>query len=302
MGEERGYMPTDLPTRILGDTGLEVTQLGFGAMVLWGSYRDISDEQAGRLLNAILDSGITFIDTSPDYGVSEDRIGKHISHRRDAFYLATKCGCNIDPDAVPLDPDHLWTGDRLRRNIDQSLRRMKTDHVDVLQMHNPPVEDVEKGGLVEVLQEIRASGKTRFIGVSSPTGPDLLEFVRMGVFDTFQIPYSALERRHEGLIQEAADAGAGIIIRGGIARGHLGGERWAKWGRAQLTDLLDGMSRYEFVLRFTLTHPSCHTTIVGTADLEHLRSNTAAAQAGPLPSDVYDQVKKRLDKIGEGPE
>ena len=271
-------MPTDLPTRILGDTGLEVTQLGFGAMVLWGSYRDISDEQAGRLLNAILDSGITFIDTSPDYGVSEDRIGKHISHRRDAFYLATKCGCNIDPDAVPLDPDHLWTGDRLRRNIDQSLRRMKTDHVDVLQMHNPPVEDVEKGGLVEVLQEIRASGKTRFIGVSSPTGPDLLEFVRMGVFDTFQIPYSALERRHEGLIQEAADAGAGIIIRGGIARGHLGGERWAKWGSCPT----DGPARRDEPLRIRAAFHA-HPSLLPHHHRGHGRPGTPPVQYGCRP-------------------
>ena len=294
-------MSTDLPTRVLGRTGLEVTQLGFGGVEVGNFNRDISDEQAGRVLNAILDSDINFLDTAPDYGLSEERIGATISHRRDSFYLATKCGCNIDPDGVGQEPKHLWTGDRLRRNIEQSLKRMKTDYVDLLQMHNPSVEAVENGGLVEALNEIRASGKTRFIGVSS-TAPHLLEFVRMGVFDTFQIPYSALERRHERMIQESADAGAGIIIRGGIARGHLGGDGWAKWDGAQLTDLLDGMSRYEFVLRFTLTHPSCHTTIVGTADLEHVRSNTAAAQAGPLPSDVYEKAKERLDKIGEGPE
>ena len=269
-------MATDLPTRVLGRTGLEVTQLGFGGVEVGNFNRDIGDEQAGRVLNAVLDSGINFLDTAPDYGLSEERIGATVSHRRDSFYLATKCGCNIDPCGVGQEPGHLWTGDRLRRNIEQSLRRLKTDYVDVLQMHNPSVEAVENGGLVEVLQEIRASGKTRFIGVSS-TAPHLLEFVRMGVFDTFQIPYSALERRHERMIQEAADAGAGIIIRGGIARGHLGRERWAKWDGAQLTDLLDGMSRYEFVLRFTLTHPACHTTIVGTADPEHLKSNTAAA-------------------------
>ena len=220
-------MPSDLPTRVLGRTGLVVTQLGFGGVEVGDVSRDITDEQAGRVLNAILDSGINFLDTAPDYGLSEERIGATISHRRDSFYLATKCGCNIDPDGVRQEPGHLWTGDRLRRNIEQSLRRMKTDYVDLLQMHNPSVEAVESGGLVEALNEIRASGKTRFIGVSS-TAPHLLEFVRMGVFDTFQIPYSALERRHEGMIQESADAGAGIIIRGGIARGHLGRDRWAK--------------------------------------------------------------------------
>ena len=294
-------MQTELPTKTLGRTGLEVTQLGFGAMELRGARHEISDEQAGRVLNAVLDSGVNFIDTAPDYGVSEERIGRYISYRREEFYLATKCGCNIGPDGVRQEPGHVWTTDRLRRNIDESLRRMKTDHVDMLQMHNPSVEDVEQNGLVEVLQEIRDAGKTRFIGVSS-TAPHLLGFARMGVFDTFQIPYSALERRHERMIQEAADAGAGIVIRGGIAKGHReGGERWTKWDQAQLNDLLDDMNRYEFVLRFTLTHPACHTTIVGTADLDHLRSNVAAVKAGLLPPDVYEQAKQRLAQIGEEP-
>ena len=295
-------METTLPERTLGRTELEVTQLGFGAMALRGSTGDISDAEAGRVLNGVLDSGINFIDTSPDYGVSEARIGRYISHRRNEFYLATKCGCNISPDGVRQDPGHVWTADRLRRNIDQSLQRMKTDHVDVLQMHNPSVEDVERGGLIEVLQELRQAGTTRFIGVSS-TAPHLLAFAGTGAFDTFQVPYSALERRHERMIQEAAHMGAGIIIRGGIAKGHReSGERWAKWDEARLNDLLGSMNRYEFVLRFTLTHPACHTTIVGTANFDHLQANVAAAKTGPLPPQVYEQAKARLAQIGEEPE
>ncbi|MAE39559.1 MAG: aldo/keto reductase [Psychrobacter sp.] len=295
-------MQTGLAKRKLGRTGLEVTQLGFGGVEIGDLTRDISDEAAGRVLHVVLDSGINFIDTAPDYGLSEERIGKHISHRRNEYYLATKCGCNIAPDGERQNPGHVWTGERLRRNIDQSLRRMRTDYIDVLQMHNPSVEEFEQGGLGEVLQEIRQAGKTRFIGVSS-TAPHLLAFARMGAFDTFQIPYSALERRHERMIKQAADMGAGIIIRGGIAQGHRDSRgRWAKWEKAQLDDLLDDMNRYEFVLRFTLTHPACHTTIVGTADLNHLRANVATIKAGPLPPDVYELAKGRLTQIGEAPE
>lgn len=291
-----------LPTQILGRTGMEVSQLGFGAMELRGPTSEVGDEQAERVLNAVLDAGVTFIDTSPDYGLSEERIGAFISHRRDEFYLATKCGCNIGVDGQSGDPGHLWTAERLHRNIDQSLMRMRTDHVDVLQMHNPSVQEVGQGGLVEALQEIRKAGKARFIGVSS-TAPHLLGFVRMGAFDTFQIPYSALERRHEEMIQEAADAGAGIIIRGGIGKGRRSNEeRNAAWEKARLDELLGDMNRHEFVLRFTLTHPACHTTIVGTADLEHLEANVAAALAGPLPMAVYEEAKERLTQIGEAPE
>ena len=292
-------MQDSLPKRALGRTGLKITQLGFG-----GAERGLSDDaeadpQAERVLNAVLDAGINLIDTAPDYGANEERIGRCIGHRREEFYLATKCGCNIDAGGVQLEPGHLWTADRVRRNVEQSLRRLRTDHVDLLQMHNPSVEDVEREELVQVLEEIRQAGKTRFIGVSS-TAPHLLPFVEMGVFDTFQIPYSALERRHERMIQEAADAGAGIIIRGGIGLGHRGAEEsWSKWDRARLDDLADGMSRYEFVLRFTLTHPSCHSTIVGTQDLEHLNSNVTAAKAGPLTPEVYNLAKERLANIGE---
>ena len=137
-------MPENLKRRMLGLTGLEVTQLGFGT----ANSGEVGNDQAERVLNAVLDAGINFIDTAPDYDRSEERIGKYISHRRDEFLLATKCGCNIDSHGERLDPGHLWTADRLRQNIDQSLSRMMTDHVDVLQMHNPSVEEVEYGGLV----------------------------------------------------------------------------------------------------------------------------------------------------------
>ena len=297
-------MPAELPRQTLGRTGLEVTQYSLGGMDLRGVQRrsDSTDEAAERVLNAVLDQGINFIDTAPDYGESEERIGKYISHRRDEFYLATKCGCNIGPQGGRQEPSHVWTADRLRRNIDQSLERMKTDYVDVLQMHNPSVEEVEQNVLVEVLQEIKAAGKTRFIGVSS-TAPDLLPFARLGVFDTFQVPYSVLQREHERMIQEAAAAGAGIIIRGGVAKGIREGSPFAgKWNEAHLEDLIGEMSPYEFMVRFTLTHPACHTAIVGTVNPDHLAANIAAAKGGPLPPDLYEQVKVRMAEIGEVPE
>ena len=136
-------MQTELAKRTLGRTELKVTQLGFGGVEIGDLPRDISDEAAGRVLHAVLDSGINFIDTAPDYGASEERIGQHISHRRGEFYLASKCGCNIGPDGSRHDPGHMWTAERLRRNINQSLQRMRTDYIDVLQMHNPSVEWVE---------------------------------------------------------------------------------------------------------------------------------------------------------------
>ena len=116
-----------LPKRTLGRTGLEVTQLGYGAMEIrgdriWGG-RPCSDEQAKTILDAVLDAGINFIDTANDYGKSEMFIGRHIAHRRGDFYLATKCGCHMifagDHDETP----HFWTRENILRNICDSLMK-----------------------------------------------------------------------------------------------------------------------------------------------------------------------------------
>jgi len=297
--------------RTLGRTGLEVTQLGFGAMEIrgnriWGG-RPCSDEQAETILNAVLDSGINFIDTANDYGKSEMYIGQYLSKRRSEFYVATKCGCTMqfagDHDETP----HYWNRENIMRNIADSTMKMRTDYVDILQLHNPDVETTEKSGVVDMLKELKAAGVVKHIGCSS-TSPHLATYIDWGVFDVFQIPYSALERQHENLITKAAEAGAGIIIRGGVARGEpgegLGGEdRWAKFEKAKLDELLEaGETRTGFLLRFTLSHPHCDTTIVGTVNPEHLKENIAIAQKGALSADIYAEAKKRLDAVGESPE
>jgi len=293
---------------ILGRTGLAVTKLSYGAMEIRGhrvwSGRPIEDADSERILNAVLDAGINFIDTSYDYGRSEELIGRFISHRRDEYILATKCGCTLvdcgDHDETP----HIWTRENLLHNIDTSLSRMKTDYVDVLQLHGPTPAQAEEGQLIDALKEIQATGKVRFIGISSYL-PNLPPFIGQGVFDTFQLPYSALEREHEDWITKAADTGAGIIIRGGVGQGEPGigrgsTDRWRAWEAAKLDELLEhGEHRTGFLLRFTLSHPAMTTTIVGTRNPVHLAENLRCAEMGPLAKDVYEEAKKRLDAIGQ---
>ncbi len=302
---------TNLPTATLGRTGLEVTRLGYGAMEVRGSRiwggRPVTEEQAKTILNAVLDAGINFIDTANDYGRSEEFIGKYIANRRDEYYLATKCGCTVVyKDEDTDDTPHVWTRENLFRGLEESLTRMKTDHVDIMQLHNPSVEQAEAGELVDALKDMRKQGKTRFIGIST-TLPHLPTYIEWGMFDTFQIPYSALERDHEEWITKARQSDIGTIIRGGVARGEpgegLGSEdRWTKFEEAGLDELLEpGESRTAFMLRFTLSHPYVDTTIAGTLYPEHLAENVAAAEAGPLSPDVYKEAKKRLDKVGVSP-
>jgi aryl-alcohol dehydrogenase-like predicted oxidoreductase len=304
-------MATNLPTAVLGRTGLKVTRLGFGAMEIRGSRiwggRPVTEDQAKTILNAVLDAGINFIDTANDYGRSEEFIGKYISHRRSEFYLATKCGCSVvRRDEKTDDTPHVWTRDNLLRGLNESLQRMKTDYIDIMQLHNPSVEETEKNGLVAALQEMHQQGKVRFISIST-TLPHLPTYIQWGVFDTFQIPYSALERDHENWITTAAEAGIGTIIRGGVARGEPGmglgsTERWARFEQAKLDELLEpGEKRTAFLLRYTLTHPHADTIIAGTLYPEHLQENIQTILKGPLSAQVYAEIKHRLDGVGLKP-
>lgn len=300
-----------IPTTTFGKSGIQVTRLGYGAMEIRGSRiwggRPVTDEQAQTILNAVLDAGINFIDTSNDYGRSEEFIGKYISHRRSEYYLATKCGCTVTRrDEHTDDTPHVWTRENLFRGLNESLERMKTDYIDFMQLHNAPVDAVEQGNLLEALQEMRQQGKVRFICIST-TLPHLPTYLEWGTFAAFQIPYSALERDHEYWISKAAESGLGTIIRGGVARGEPGAglgreDRWQKFEAAGLDELLDpGESRTAFMLRFTLTHPHAHTIIAGTLQPEHLQENVAAVQKGPLSAEVYAEAKKRLDAAGVSP-
>lgn len=289
--------------RTLGRTRLEVTQLGYGSMGLrgprtWG-VRNVSDEAADAFLNRVLDARINFIDTSPDYGISEERIGRYISSRRSEYYLATKCGCVYTQHENHLEIDHVWQQDVIERNIETSLKRLRTDYVDVLQFHGGDAEMLEREGLIKLLMGLRDQGVIRFIGVSSSL-PNLPGLIALGVFDTIQIPYSCLAPQHHELITQAAEMGAGIILRGGIAHGGPDAEieRPALndiWSRAGLDDVLpENMSRAELILRYTLSHPHCHTTIVGTCNSEHLAENLAAAARGPLPAEMRADVEARV--------
>jgi aryl-alcohol dehydrogenase-like predicted oxidoreductase len=228
---------------------------------------------ASAILNAVLDSGINYIDTSPDYGYSEELIGRHLAHRRDEFFIASKCGCPVEPPDLPHSQrqPHSFTRENIRAGVEQSLRRLQTDYLDVVQFHLSPARAVlEANDSIAELESLQREGKVRFIGVSG-TEPELAGQIAMGVFDVFQIPYSLIERQHEALIAEAARAGGGIVIRGGVSRGIIVKDesvidgypdflqagfraRRRRWLQTEVDDLLDGMDPMEFLLRFTLSH------------------------------------------------
>jgi len=274
-----------------------------------GVGRPLTPGQPERILNAILDAGINYIDVAVDYGEAEEHIGMCISSRRQEFFLASKCGCPLDVTrfaphertrfGVPLPRWHDYSRKNIMDAVHQSLRRMRTDYLDIVQFHFSPAREIlEHEGAIETLYDLQRAGKVRFLGCSSIL-PNLTDHIAMGVFDVLQIPYSALQPEHEAAITKAARGGAGIVIRGGVARGEPGAGQgaadvWKLCEHAKMDELLEDMSATQFLLRFTLTNPDVHTTIVGTLNPVHLHENVAAVLQGPLPAAVYAETKRRL--------
>jgi aryl-alcohol dehydrogenase-like predicted oxidoreductase len=277
--------------------------MGLRGPKTWG-VRDVDDQQSGKILNAVLDAGINFIDTSPDYGIAEQRIGDAISSRRNEYYLATKCGCVYTQRSDHLEIDHVWERDVIKRNLETSLQRLQTDHIDLLQFHGGSAQELQQAGLIDLLRDFRDQGIIRYIGVSSKL-PKLADLIALDVFDSYQIPYSCLQSDHGRLIQQAGEIGAGVIVRGGIAHGGPDAEidrpaLRSVWESAGLDELLpEKMTRSEMILRYTLSNPHCHTTIVGTCDDEHLKQNVRAAVAGPLECSLVSAIHDRISRLDD---
>lgn len=302
----------ELEQRPLGRTGVQVTPLVYGAMELRGAPRgrELTEDEVGRILHAVLDGGITLIDTSIDYEHSEERIGRHLADRRDEYLLASKCGCQVGWErpadyqgGLPGGGPHDFSRDNIIAGVEQSLRRLRTDHLDLLQVHaSPDAATLREHGVVETMEELRQQGKVRFLGMSGVL-PDVADHIEMDVFDVFQIPYSAVQREHEQVISDAAAAGAGVLVRGAAAKGAPSGESKAvtsrpklaeTWQQTATDELLAGMSPMEFTLRFSISHPGVSAALVGTANVDHLQANLAAIAKGPLPPDVYAEALRRL--------
>ena len=141
----------------------------------------MDDARAERVLNAVLDAGICFIDTSPDYGDSEQRIGRYLSGRRERFFIASKCGCLVGRPARRQGgiPEHEFTPENIRAGVEQSLQRLRIETLDLVQFHVSPARSVlEENGAVETLLELRGEGKLRFLGMSGVL-PHLRDHIEM---------------------------------------------------------------------------------------------------------------------------
>jgi aryl-alcohol dehydrogenase-like predicted oxidoreductase len=287
--------------RALGNTGLVVTRLGFGAMHL--NDGRLSEAEAGRLLNTVLDLGVNLVDTARGYGLSEERIGRHLGHRRQEFVLSTKVGYGI-----PGVPD--WTYDCIIAGVDAALVRMHCDHLDIVHLHSCPLPVLERGEVVSALEACRRAGK---VGVAAYSGENAeLDFAtECGRFGAVQTSVSLcdqgnLERRLPALLER----GIGVIAKRPLAGAvgvkaerpddHAEGQYWDRCRAMGLEGSLEGLPWPEAALRFAAYVPGVASSIVGTGKLEHFRQNLAWVERGPLPEHLEARIREAHRMAGQG--
>ncbi len=280
--------------RPLGTTGLEVTALGFGGAEIGFSRAEVEAVEA--VLGAALDAGLNVIDTAECYGSGEETVGHAVSHRRNEFYLFTKCG---HASGIEL-PD--WSTELLEKSIDRSLQRLKTDYVDVLQLHSCSEDLLRQGEVIEVLNRAREAGKTRFIGYSGD-GAAAKYAVESGAFDTLQTSLSIADQEAVELtLPLAHQKGMGVIIKRPIANAAWkhrekpdNGYILPYWERLQILDydFLKAADDVETALRFTLSQPGVSTAIVGTAKPGRWVENAELVRKGALPEAEVGAIRTR---------
>ena len=285
--------------RPFGRTGLTVPSLGFGA----GHVGDpaLDEAEVGRLLHGALDLGVTLIDTARSYGLSEERIGRHLAGRRDEFVLSTKLGYGI-----PGYED--WTGPMITAGVDAALGRLRTDRIDVAHFHSCPLEVLERGEVIAALHEAVAAGKVRVAAYSGDNAP-LDWAIASGAFGSVETSVNLVDQRAiERSLPVARERGLGAIAKRPAANAPW---RFAErpeapdialyWERWRALGLDPGPYDWtELALRFTAYQEGVHCAIVGTSRLEHLRHNVEQVEKGPLPAETVAAIRDSFRAQGAG--
>ncbi len=295
--------------RRLGATGLLVSEIGFGAWGIGGrtagntSYGETDDAQSLGALARALERGINFFDTAGAYGDghSEALLGTALASCRDRVVIATKAGYRRFDEAPDYAPA------QLRASLETSLRRLKTDHVDLLLLHSPPIAMlVAQPDVVATLVQLRAEGKIRAFGISVRTPEDGLVAIRDLGCEVVQVNLNMLDVRAEqvGLLDLAMRSGVGVIARTPLCFGFLSGEitpstvfapgdHRNRWPRAQIERWLAGADQARAIagagptavqqaLRFCLSMPAVSAVIPGMLSAGEIDENAAASALGPL--------------------
>ena len=289
--------------RAFGNTGLEVSPVGFGGAPV--GFLQTEQRQVAAILNLLLDRGVNLIDTAAIYPGSEEAIGRAVAGRRDDYILVSKCG-----QAFEDLPGEEWSAEVIEKTIERSIRRLRTDRLDVMLLHSCDLPTLEKGEAIAALVKAREAGKIRFAGYSgdNEAAAFAAEDSELAVVET---SINVCDQANIDLmLLTAVQKDVGIVAKRPLAN--------AAWRKAseQPGMYADYAAEYmrrfqamnlspaelgvagppekawpEVALRFSLSHPGVHTAIVGTTDPRHAETNLTIAEKGPLPDDLVEKIK-----------
>ncbi len=229
---------------ILGRTGLKISRLGFGGIPI----QRIDAEKAKELLEAVRAAGINFIDTARGYTVSEELIGAAIEGHRDEFVLATK---SMARDKASM-----------ARDIEISLKNLRTDHIDLYQIHNCPPDQLEQvcsdEGALAALLEAKAAGKIGHIGITAHSAETFAKALELDWVETIMFPYSIVENQGEELMAKAKEKNIGFIDMKPMAGGAI--------------------ENSDLAIRYICANPNVSVVIPGMYSVEEVAKNAAAAE------------------------
>jgi aryl-alcohol dehydrogenase-like predicted oxidoreductase len=310
--------------RKLGNSDLIISEIGFGGWGIGGStlgatsYGHTFDYQSLEALECAQDNGINFYDTSNIYGLghSEFLIGKAFSKIREKVIIATKAGYKDFINAADFSVESI------SNSVDSSLRRLDTDYIDLLQLHNPTYELLNKNHkTIELLSEFQSNGKVRNIGISVKSPQDALSLIDLFPFQSIQVNFNMLDIRviKTGLMEKAKQLNIGIIARTPLAFGFLSGtlnentvftkeDHRSVWNKEKIKTWVTGgkdilsictelniNKPYEIAIQFCLSYPEISSVIVGMLSPQEVLKNIKASKLGALKNSSCLKIEQLHD-------
>lgn len=284
-----------METRQFGKTAMNVSVLGVGGDKIKG----LALADAERLLGSALDAGYNVIDTAECDGDSEEMIGRAGAMRRDDYYLFTKCG-HAAGEELPDYPD--WNPNLLEASIDRSLRRLRTDHIDLMQLHGCSLDTLREGNVVKVLEKARGAGKVRYIGYCGDN-EDARYAMRMNVFDGLQTSINIADQQEiDFTLPMAQERNVGVIAKRPLAEvawQHRTLPRndyaYPYWERLQILryDFLQGdvERAIAMALRFTISVPGVDVAVIGNTNPDRWQQNANMVAPGKLSEEEYQSIR-----------
>lgn len=283
-------MNNTMKNRVFGKTGLNVSVLGFGAGHIGGN--NLTETEASSLLNSVVDLGINLFDTARAYGLSEERIGKHLSHRRNEIIISTKVGYGIH--GVPD-----WTFNSVMMGIEEALTKLKTDYIDIVHLHSCSIEILQRGEVIEALKKALDNGKIRVTAYSGEN-EDLEFAAQTGEFGSLQFSLNLFDQKStDKILPQTKEQNIGIIAKRPIANvpwqfitqpyGSYCEEYWIRMKKMNLQLDIDWL---ETAIRFAASTEGVGSIIIGSSSLDHVKQNLKFIEKGNLPEKLYSFIRK----------